>query len=171
MGKTTLARGIRRKLESSGIAFRVLDPNGTEGGDDPEVIDPDEWMQDRITLRDARGLFLDDGDDYLPPRPARGTPWRKLYLRHAHLDVDVLVTARRPQSLSPMLWSACRYFYLFWSSSVDFTGLERLREIVPRVPHPSAPYRFVRVDLLFGWIRHGIVRRDGSYILGEPFRV
>lgn len=113
--------------------------------------DVDHYLGERRAARDVDFLLLDDADAYIPTTLKSGSAMRDLALRNRWWNVDVLMTARRLQSLPPLLLSAVHHLWVFRLSPADRVGRERLFEVVgDDLSIPTEPYRFVRVDVFAG---------------------
>jgi hypothetical protein len=113
--------------------------------------DVDQYLGERRAARDVDFLLLDDADAYIPTTLKSGSAMRDLALRNRWWNVDVLMTARRLQSLPPLLLSAVHHLWVFRLSPADRVGRERLFEVVgDDLSIPTEPYRFVRVDVFAG---------------------
>lgn len=132
--------------------------------------DVEAWLRTRIDQADADLLVLDDADTYLVKTPQPGSAFAELYFEHRKLGADVLVTARRPQSLSPSLLSAVRFLWAFRVGRLDVSGLDRIRDVAgPLVDQLDEEHRFLRVDLWSGVGQWGNVEPDAFELVGEPF--
>ena len=149
-GKSTLARRLLAAARNRGERVRVIDPaRQFECGVMP--ADVDQYLGERRAARDVDFLLLDDADAYIPTTLKSGSAMRDLALRNRWWNVDVLLTARRLQSLPPLLLSAVHHLWVFRLSPADRVGRERLFEVVgDDLSIPTEPYRFVRVDVFAG---------------------
>lgn len=113
--------------------------------------DVDVYLGERRAARDVDFLVLDDADAYVPTTLRSGSHLRDLALRNRWWNVDVLITARRLQSLPPLLLSAVSHLWVFRLSPADKVGRERLVEVAgEELEIPSEPYRYVQVDVFAG---------------------
>jgi hypothetical protein len=155
-GKSTVAQklyrdAIRREGRRS---VRALDPGCQfTGGEMPG--DVDGWLEQlrppsRTEPARVRFLLADDGDQYLPKSPAKGSAWLDLYLRHRWWRTDVLITARRIQNLSPTLLSAVEHLFVFRMNPSDHAGRKRLEDIAPGLTPPTEPFKFVAYNAFSG---------------------
>lgn len=113
--------------------------------------DVDAYLGERRAARDVDFLVLDDADAYVPTTLKAGSNLRDLALRNRWWGVDVLLTARRLQSLPPILLSAVSHLWVFRLSPADKVGRERLFEVAGEaLAIPAEPYRFVHVDVFAG---------------------
>jgi energy-coupling factor transporter ATP-binding protein EcfA2 len=169
-GKSTLAKGLVEAARARGQRVRIIDPaKQFRGGEMPE--DPETWLQARKDRHDADFLVADDADAYVPNSLARVSPWRDLALRNRWWGMDVLLTARRLQSLPVVLLSAVSTMFVFRLSPADQAGRERLIETCGQaLTIPTEPYRFVRVDVFTGQIRPGRTLKSGGFKIdaGKP---
>ncbi len=154
-GKTTVARSLLRDLEAEQgdeRAIAVVDPGRQfRGGFVPAGGDIGGWLEEVMPPSASapaavRAILFDDGDSYLRPSPPNGSAERDLYLRHRWWRTDLIVTARRPQNLSPLIWSACSVLYLFRTNPADRSARERLDEFAPGVEVPREPFDCVVLD-------------------------
>lgn len=123
--------------------------------------DVDQYLGERRAARDVDFLLLDDADAYIPTTLKNGSAMRDLALRNRWWNVDVLMTARRLQSLPPLLLSAVHHLWVFRLSPADRVGRERLFEVVgDDLSIPTEPYRFVRVDVFAGTRTSGRTSRS-----------
>ena len=164
-GKSTLAKGLVTAARGRGDRVKIIDPGRQfRGGEMPE--DPETWLSDRKNRRDTDLLVADDADAYVPNTLARQSPWRDLSLRNRWWNLDVLITARRLQSLPVVLLSAVSTMFVFRLSPADQAGRDRLIEACGQaLTIPTEPYRFVRVDVFTGQIRHGRTLKAGGFSL------
>lgn len=149
-GKSTLAKRLIRAAQNRGDRVRVIDPaRQFAGGVMPG--DVDVYLGERRAARDVDFLVLDDADAYVPTSLKSGSALRDLALRNRWWGVDVLMTARRLQSLPPLLLSAVHHLWVFRLSPADRVGRERLFETVgEQLEIPCEPYRYVHVDVFAG---------------------
>lgn len=149
-GKSTLAKRLIRAAQNRGDRVRVIDPaRQFAGGVMP--ADVDVYLGERRAARDVDFLVLDDADAYVPTTLKGGSALRDLALRNRWWGVDVLMTARRLQSLPPLLLSAVHHLWVFRLSPADRVGRERLFETVgEQLEIPAEPYRYVHVDVFAG---------------------
>lgn len=172
-GKTTLLIELVRQALARGAKGHttIFEIKGELGGTLPEDLDAAietivEQNERAIAARQpapTQLLVLDDGDAFLP-KVARGA-WIRLYLQSAQLDMDVIVTCKRLQNLSPSLLNGADFIYAFRLPRSDKTGRERISEVLPNGEDdlPVLPFRFVQVDpngdeAYFGEIQ---LRQDG----------
>ena len=126
--------------------------------------DVDAWLEQRKQLKDADFLVADDADAYVSGSLARISPWRDLALRNRWWGCDVLVTARRLQSLPTVLLSAMGTIFVFRLSPADTAGRARLIEACGQdLTIPTEPYRFLRVDVFAGTIQPGKTLKNGGF--------
>lgn len=173
-GKTSVAKALYGRAMSRRERVHILDRNGNLGGSWPANDDVDDWLAQRLAASGERRptfLVLDDADDYLEhPLPKR-SPFKSLFLRNRHLQMDVIVTARRAQGLPGQLLSSVDYLYVFALSSADTRGRKRILEIAPGLQFPAEKYRFVRWEpkTLDGNAVSGRTLARGGYQLdGQP---
>lgn len=166
-GKSTLARQLVAGARARKERVRILDPaRQFKGGEMP--TDVDAWLSDRAARRDTTFLLADDADSYLPSTLAKLSPWRDLALRNRWWGLDLLLTARRLQSLPPVLLSAVGTLFVFRLSPADRAGRERLIEACGQdLEIPVEPYRFVRIDVFAGTQRRGRTLPGGGYRLED----
>lgn len=160
-GKSTLAKRLIRAAQNRGDRVRVIDPaRQFAGGVMP--ADVDVYLGERRAARDVDFLVLDDADAYVPTTLKSGSALRDLALRNRWWGVDVLMTARRLQSLPPLLLSAVHHLWVFRLSPADRVGRERLFETVgEQLEIPAEPYRYVHVDVFAGKRTIGKTSRAG----------
>jgi GTPase SAR1 family protein len=160
-GKSTLAKRLIRAAQNRGDRVRVIDPaRQFAGGVMP--ADVDVYLSERRAARDVDFLVLDDADAYVPTTLKSGSALRDLALRNRWWGVDVLMTARRLQSLPPLLLSAVHHLWVFRLSPADRVGRERLFETVgEQLEIPTEPYRYVHVDVFAGKRTIGKTSRAG----------
>lgn len=165
-GKSTLARALIAAARRRGERVRIVDPaRQFHGGVMPD--DVDRWLGERKAARDTDLLVLDDADAYVPSPLKQGSNLRDLALRNRWWGVDVLITARRLQSLPTLLLSAVHHLYVFRLSPADKAGRERLVEVAgEQLDVPAQPYRFVQVDVFGGSRRPGRTLSDGRIRMG-----
>lgn len=161
-GKSTLAKALVGAARDRGQRVRIVDPaRQFRGGEMP--TDVEAWLAERRDARDADLLLLDDADAYVPTQPKPSSPFRDLWLRNRWWKMDVLVTARRAQSLSPTFLSAVQFLYVFRLSPADVAGRARLEETCGKIEIPTEPYKFILVDVFAGTSRPGRVFAGGGY--------
>jgi hypothetical protein len=160
-GKSTLAKRLIQAAQNRGDRVRVIDPaRQFAGGVMP--ADVDVYLGERRAARDVDFLVLDDADAYVPTTLKSGSALRDLALRNRWWGVDVLMTARRLQSLPPLLLSAVHHLWVFRLSPADRVGRERLFETVgEQLEIPAEPYRYVHVDVFAGKRTIGKTSRQG----------
>lgn len=165
-GKTTLARSLVGRAMSRRERVAILDPNGAMGGY-PMPLDVEGTLARKLDERAMTFLYADDADRYVPKHLKNDSPWRRLALTNRHLNVDLLLTARRPQELPSVLLSGVDVLYVFQVSSMDRTGVQRLQDIAPGLNIPSQPYRFVmwRPKTATGEPRTGRTLKSGGFRL------
>jgi len=166
-GKTTIVKALYGAAMSRGESVSIIDPNGALGGFFPNDLDAYLW--DRIAHKKSGLLVLDDADSYVPKIAGKDSPWRQIWLRNRHLKTDVLVSARRPASLDPLMLSNCDKLFVFATSRADRPGIKRLEEIAPGITIPTEPYRFIAWSpkTLTGDAQHGLVHRAGGFSLDQ----
>lgn len=167
-GKSTLARWLLANLRARGERIAGLDPNGEFGFSFP--TDPDAWLERRIERRDATTLLLDDLDGYAPHRARPGSPWAQLYLRHRHLGLNTVWTARRLTNVAPALLSASSLLYVFRSSPADLSGLRALGSLSPDLAPPTEPFRFIALDPYSGPLWTGRTTPAGGVVRVQSTR-
>lgn len=162
-GKSTLAKallaGARRRKER----VAIVDPaRQFPGGVMPD--DVDAWLSERKAARDVQLIVLDDADAYVPTTLKAGSALRDLALRNRWWGVDVIITARRVQSLPPLLMSAVHHLYVFRLSPADKAGRERLVQVAgDELDIPSEAHRFVYCDVFAGRKIAGKTLKSGGY--------
>lgn len=163
-GKTTLVQSLYGLAMQRGESVTVIDPNGKIGF---WPADLDAYLLERFAARAPGLLVLDDADSYVPRVTSAASPWKQLWLRNRHLCTDVLVSARRPASLDPLMLSNCDALYVFATSRADVPGIRRLQEIAPGLRVPTTPYEFVcwSPKTLDGEAVTGRVRKGGGFVL------
>lgn len=178
-GKTTLLRGLLAAAVARGTRYIALDPSfQLQGGDWPGADGVEDWADRWLTWqrnavqrkvpRSERPTMcvLDDADFYVGK--AGGGPLKELWIANRHFDLDVIVTARRAQSLPLTMLSAAEWIYLFRASPADVPGAVRLSEILPPdVPRPQERFEFVAVHLFSGRWSWGRTREDGTFALEQ----
>lgn len=146
-GKTTLALSLIRAARARGQRVSIMDPNGKLPRAPAFPLGhEEEWLEQRIARRDTNFLVADDGDRFIPKRPSKDSPWRKVALTNRHIDFDVVVTGRRLQAFPDELVSGIDYLYLFQLSATDVNGLKRLQLVRPDLALPSEKYRFLVME-------------------------
>lgn len=165
-GKSTLARALIAGARRRGERVRIIDP-ARQFADGVMPEDVDRYLLERKVARDVDYLVLDDADAYVPTTLKTGSALRDLALRNRWWGVDVLLTARRLQSLPPLLMSAVAHLWVFRLSPADKVGRERLVEVAGDVAVPTEPYRYVQIDVFRGTRRAGRVTKDGAYVLAQ----
>lgn len=154
-GKSTLARRFIAAARNRRERVRIIDP-ARQFADGVMPPDVDEYLGERREARDVDFLVLDDADAYVPTTLKSGSNLRDLALRNRWWGVDVLMTARRLQSLPPLLLSAVHHLWVFRVSPADKVGRERLHEVAGlELSFPTEPYRYVHVDVFAGTHRPG----------------
>jgi energy-coupling factor transporter ATP-binding protein EcfA2 len=161
-GKSTLARRFIAAARNRGERIRIVDPaRQFAGGVMPP--DVDVYLGERRAARDVDFIVLDDADAYVPTSLKAGSSLRDLALRNRWWGVDVLLTARRLQSLPPLLLSAVSHLWVFRLSPADKVGRERLVEVAGEgLAIPTEPYRFVHVDVFGGQHKPGRTSRGAT---------
>lgn len=164
-GKSTLARAFVRSAEARRDRVRIVDPaRQFARGVMPD--DVDGYLAERRAARDVDLVVLDDADAYVPTTLRQGSAMRDLALRNRWWGVDVLITARRLQSLPTLLLSAVQHLYVFRLSPADVAGRDRLELVAgDQLEVPTEPYRFLAVDVFAGTRRPGRVYADGTFHL------
>lgn len=167
-GKSTLARAIVARARERGERVAILDPGKQfAGGEMP--TDVDAWLEAKRARKDVGLIVADDADAYVTGSLAKASPWRDLALRNRWWRVDVLITARRLQSLPPVLLSAVSVMFVFRLSPADAAGRARLIETCGELELPTRPYEFVRVDVFAGTRTPGrTLARGGFRLEREP---
>jgi hypothetical protein len=128
--------------------------------------DVDVYLAERRAARDVDLVVLDDADAYVPTTLRQGTALRDLALRNRWWNVDVLITARRLQSLPTLLLSAVQHLYVFRLSPADVAGRDRLELVAgEQLEVPTQPYQFTMVDVFAGTRRRGRVYADATFQL------
>ena len=166
-GKSTLAKALVASARRRDQRVRIIDPGRQfVAGEMPS--DVDAWLVERREKSDSDLLVLDDVDAYVGATMSRDSPWRDLALRNRWWRVDVLLTARRLQSLPPVLLSAVSVLFVFRLSPADQAGRQRLKETLGSdLELPSHPYRFVRCDVFGGARQSGRVLQRGGFVLED----
>jgi GTPase SAR1 family protein len=155
-GKSTLARKLIRGAKARGERVRVIDPARQFGADGVMPEDVDRYLFERRAARDTQLLVLDDADAYVPSTLRDGSALRDLALRNRWWGVDVVITARRVQSLPPLLLSAVHHIWIFRLSPADRRGRERIAEVAGKeLTLPTEPYRYLQLDVFAGQLRQG----------------
>lgn len=162
-GKSTLAKALIASARKRKQRVAIVDPaRQFDGGVMPD--DVDAWLAERKAARDVDVLVLDDADAYVPGTLKSGSALRDLALRNRWWGVDVILTARRVQSLPPLLMSAVHHLYIFRLSPADRAGRDRLVEVAgDELQVPSEAYRFVYVDVFAGRRIAGKTLSSGGY--------
>lgn len=163
-GKSTLAKALVGRAMSRGERVTIFDPNGAMGGY-PLPDDVEGHLAAKLERRSVGLLLADDADRYVPKRPRDSSPWRKIFLTNRHLDIDLLVTARRPQNLPDELLSGVDVLFVFQMSQADVNGRKRLSLAAPGLESPTVPFRFVRWEpkTATGNPRFGRVLKAGGF--------
>lgn len=175
-GKSALARALITRARARGDGVRIMDPGLNMGGEWPgrgnihkgepdfkpgvTTSKRDAWLRrvleaNTLAISKRRKpptqlIVLDDAERSIDLHPSEDSPFVELYAANAHYDCDVILTARRPQSLPPALISGADWLYVFAISPADKTGLDRAQEVIHGGIIPSAPYHFLMVAPMAG---------------------
>ena len=150
-GKSTLARHLISRARGRGERVRVIDPARQFGRDGVMPEDVDAYLAERRAARDVDMIVLDDADAYVPTTLRNGSALRDLALRNRWWGVDVVITARRLQSLPTLLLSAVHHLWVFRLSPADAAGRERIALVAgENLRVPTEPYRFEYRDVFAG---------------------
>lgn len=166
-GKSTLARHLMASARARGERIRVIDPARQFGRDGVMPEDVDRYLAERRRARDVDMIVLDDADAYVPTTLKSGSALRDLALRNRWWGVDVVITARRLQSLPTLLLSAVHHLWVFRLSPADAAGRERIALVAGQdLEVPTKAYQFVYRDVFSGHGHKGRTFADGKVRIG-----
>jgi len=144
-GKTSIARTLYGRAMQRGARTVVYDPNDPARGIWPENLDDD--LDTRLRARSVDMVVVDDVDNHLRRWSCdQSGPWRQIALRHRHLGIDVVLTARSTQNLPTDLLSAVAVLYVFNVRALDSNLRDRIEEVAPTAVIPTESFRFVAID-------------------------
>lgn len=166
-GKSTLAKSLVSAAKQRKQRVRVIDPGRQFGADGVMPEDVDRYLVERRAARDVDMIVLDDADAYIGAGVGQRSAIRDLALRNRWWGVDVLITARRLQTLPPVLLSAVHHLYAFRLSPADVAGRDRLQLVTGgTITLPTEPYVFRYLDVFGGKTASGKTLPSGGYRLG-----